>query len=432
MHDALARRPRHVNATADPTRASAPLRLEDGAGCALDVTANLALHWHRPPYAMALRVVRDAAEGTGPEILDEAVIGTRGSRAELLERIEAVGARLLRDAAAGVGRGMAVSLPPLPRRMAFGGILARLDRAAEVWRQRLTSEWWSVGSSSMPLADVVLGGRLAQVRWLQPELGKAYLADPFPWPGTGNLLCEEMPMAGGRGRIVALRPGAAGRLEVGSVVLEDAGHHSYPCAFRDGDVTYLLPEAPDRGQTTLYRLGANGQLAPVCHIAPGLRLADPTLFRHAGRYWIACTDLDIGEHDNLCLLHAERLTGPWQPHRCTPARIDIRGARPAGPVFRLGEGLFRPGQDCARTYGAAVVIHQIEELTPETYRETQVSVLRPDPRGPFPHGLHTFAVGEDRLWIDGKRFVLDLRSLMRKLAARLGRRRAVAAGNPAC
>jgi hypothetical protein len=176
-----------------------------------------------------------------------------------------------------------------------------------------------------------------------------------------------------------------------------------------------LPEATNRGATTLYRLVPDKDPTPVCAVAPGRRLADPTFFVCADRYWIACTDLDIGQHDNLCLLHADKPTGPWQPHRCTPVKFDVCGARPAGPLFRIGSQLFRPGQDCARTYGAALVVHRIDALSPELYRETVVARLRPDPEGPFPHGLHTLAADQERVWVDGKRFVFDLAGLQRKI-----------------
>jgi hypothetical protein len=269
--------------------------------------------------------------------------------------------------------------------------------------------------TATPLPNIVRTGATGPVQWLSPDRGRSYLADPFPWPGTNRLLCEEMPISGGKGRIVALAQDQDGSWRNPTVVLEDGEHHSYPCAVKEGEDTYFLPEAPNRGATTLYRLMPDEDPIPLCEVAPGRRLADPTLFRHAGRYWIACTDLDIGLHDNLCLLHADKPTGPWQPHRCTPVKIDICGARPAGPLFRLGPQLFRPGQDCARTYGAALVIHRVDALSPEQYRETAVTRLRPDPQGPFPHGLHTLAADQERVWLDGKRFVFDLAGLHRKI-----------------
>jgi hypothetical protein len=295
-----------------------------------------------------------------------------------------------------------------------------LDYLVATWQRRLLSEWWSVGIARTSLPAIVRDGRVGEVHWLRPGTGEAYHADPFPWPGTGQVLCEEMPMRGGVGTIVALEPQSDGSFKRGQVVLDTGRHHSYPCTFQDQTGTYVMPESTDRGTTILYRLEPKGTLTPVCSIAPGRSLADPTLFRHGDHFWIACTDLDVGTHDNLCMLYADRLEGPWQPHRCTPVKIDIAGARPAGPLFRMGDALYRPGQDCSRTYGGGIAIHRVETLTADDYRETLVTTLQPDRSGPFPDGLHTLAVDGDRVWVDGKRFVLDLPGALRKLRRRVG------------
>ena len=55
-----------------------------------------------------------------------------------------------------------------------------------------------------------------------------------------------------------------------------------------------------------------------------------------------------------------------------------RSARPAGPIFAHEGRLYRPAQDCSRTYGGAVVIHRIEALTPEIFREVAVARLDPE------------------------------------------------------
>ena len=255
------------------------------------------------------------------------------------------------------------------------------------------------------------------------QAGRTFLADPFPWPGTDMILCEEMPIVGGGvGRIVAVteRNGALSPPAV--VVLDEASHHSYPCTWRDGDIVYCVPEAAERGATRINRLADDGSLIPICDVAPHARLADPTLFRWNERYWLACTDLDLGMHDNLCLLHAASVTGPWQPHAQWPVKIDIRGARPAGMLLQADGRLFRPGQDCAATYGAAVALHEVVVLTETDFQETLISVLRPDPAGPFPHGLHTLVHDGERFWVDGKRFVLNFSLLREKLKGRAARR----------
>jgi hypothetical protein len=94
--------------------------------------------------------------------------------------------------------------------------------------------------------------------------------------------------------------------------------------------------------------------------------------------------------------------------------------------------LFRPGQDCARTYGAAVVIHRVEVLTPDAYRETVVTRIRPDPSSDFPDGLHTLAAGEGgQIWLDGKRFEFDFTSLCGKVLRRAARFAGMVQSKPA-
>ena len=411
LHATLVR----YHAQAEPPYPHELLRLEalDGSPLSNDQIARC---WHRPPYALPLRLVRYAPLSAVPEVLDFAVVGTRGKRSEFAARVECIVARLIEDAIIGVSRGQAgLSLDTEELRSPRRCLSGKVDHAIATWHTRLFSEWWSVGMTATPLTNIVRTGATGPVRWLSPDRGNSYLADPFPWPGTDRLLCEEMPFSGGNGRIVAIAPGQDGSWRNASVVLQSGDHHSYPCTFKDGEDTYFLPEATNRGATTLYRLVPDKDPTPVCAVAPGRRLADPTFFVCADRYWIAFTDLDIGQHDNLCLLHADKPTGPWQPHRCTPVKFDVCGARPAGPLFRIGSQLFRPGQDCARTYGAALVVHRIDALSPELYQETVVARLRPDPEGPFPHGLHTLAADQERVWLDGKQFVFDLAGLQRKI-----------------
>lgn len=394
------------------------LRIEEIDGTLLSID-RIDRRWHHPPYAFPLRLARYAPLSTEADVLDNAVIGTQGERREFIAHVERTAAKLVEDAIIGSSRGttgLSACLDEFDGSRRYRS--RRIDRALARLRMRLFSEWWSIGATTRPLADILRTGQVGPVRWLFPDRGAAYLADPFPWPGTNRLLCEEMPVHDGKGRIVALAPDGDGSWRNSDVILDQQEHHSYPCVVKYGEDTYFLPEAPLRGATTLYRLAPDQEPIPLCAVAPGRRLADPTLFRHEGRYWIACTDLDIGSHDNLCLLHALEPTGPWHPHRCTPAKIDICGARPAGPLFRLGSDLFRPGQDCALTYGASVVIHRVEALSPDHYRESVAARLRPDPRGPFPHGLHTLAADGDRVWIDGKRFTFDVAGLGRKIVRR--------------
>jgi hypothetical protein len=391
-------------------------RLETASGASLNQPGLLRLHWHRSPYAMTLRLVQYQPGSVVPEVLDEGTLGTRGPYATFAAATDRLAMRFVRDAALGRGRGPAGSVPAA----APGGLPGWLDAMRAKWHDRLMAEWWSVGSTTVALDRVLSGGGPGDITWYSTRVGDRYLADPFPWPGTDRILCEEMPLTNGVGRIVSV-VATDGTMAPPTVVLDDGRHHSYPCTFPDGETVYCVPESTQRGTTRIYRLDNDGKLFPICDAAPHSRLADPTLFRWNGRYWLACTDLDLGGHDNLCLLHAPDITGPWTPHARWPVKIDIRGARPAGMMLETNGRLFRPGQDCAATYGAAVAIHEILALNETDFHESLVTVLRPDRSGPFPDGLHTLVHDGERFWLDGKRFVFDWRLFGQKLLSRTSR-----------
>lgn len=399
-------------------------RLETGSGDSLDRAGMLRRYWHRRPYAVTVRLVQYQPGSVTPVVLDEGTIGTRGSRDAFMAAVDRLAMRFIRDAALSRSRGVSGAMPAVGPH----GPPGWLARARARWHDRLLTEWWSLGTVNMPITDLLGGKTLPSITWYHPQAGQRYLADPFPWPGTGLMLCEEMPVNGGVGRIVTVSETNGTLSPPVRVILDEANHHSYPCTFQDSDAVYCVPEATERGATRINRLEDNGQLVSICDVAPHARLADPTLFQWNGRFWLGCTDLDLGAHDNLCLLHASSLAGPWVPHARWPVKVDVRGARPAGMPLHMDNRLFRPGQDCAATYGAGVVLYEIVKLTENEFQETLVTVLRPDPAGPFPNGLHTLAHDGERFWVDGKRFVLNFGLLLHKLRKRALRRHGVVGG----
>jgi hypothetical protein len=86
---------------------------------------------------------------------------------------------------------------------------------------------------------------------------------------------------------------------------------------------------------------------------------------------------------------------------------DAASARPAGRPFTVGTRLYRPAQDCSATYGGAVHVMEIEALTPTDFRESIALRLEPDPRWPYPDGLHHLVVDARRVYFDAKRSHVD-------------------------
>ena len=100
---------------------------------------------------------------------------------------------------------------------------------------------------------------------------------------------------------------------------------------------------------------------------------------------------------------APALDGPWTPHPLNPLKMDLSSARPAGRPFTIEGRLYRPAMDCSQTYGGAVQIMELVDLTTTRFRERLSARIDPDPAGPYPDGLHHLVVDGDEVYIDAKR-----------------------------
>ncbi len=213
----------------------------------------------------------------------------------------------------------------------------------------------------------------ALTRWEVTDVPAGFVADPFLLhrDGTWYLFFEVWNEASGKGEIGLAVSAGGRRFRYQGIVLAEPFHLSYPQVFVWRRAVFLLPETLGAGAVRLYRATAfPGGFAPVADLVPG-ELADATLFRHAGRWWmLACSDPHT--HGTLELFGADRLTGSWQRHPESPLVAgDPRTARPAGRVVRWKGRPWRFAQDCGPVYGWRVRAFEVLELTRERYRERE-------------------------------------------------------------
>jgi hypothetical protein len=282
----------------------------------------------------------------------------------------------------------AVPVPPSPAATAAqaaaaaGRALAARTRAA--WSR---PEWFvAVRRRS---ADGAVAGPFQPL----PNPPGRYLADPFPFvhDGAAHLFVEDYDHARRRGVIAVCDELAGGGWSAPRPVLAAAHHLSYPFVFaHEGDV-YLLPEAGESGSVRLHRAVSFPDVwEPDRVLLDGLRAVDATLHMDDGRVWLFAHVVEgPGDAGALHLWSATSLDGPWAPHPRNPVAADPFGARPAGRLFCRDGVLIRPGQDCTRRYGEAVVWNRVDVLAPDDYAETAIGRLAPDWQ-PGLLGAHTF------------------------------------------
>lgn len=294
------------------------------------------------------------------------------------------------------------------------GVRLAYRKAVRVLRATVRHEHWGVGIVDAPIESFLKPHDLPAATWLPSPSSRHYVADPFGLPDGGSpvLLVEAFDYLRRRGHVAAISTSSAGPVDLQPVFPPD-GHMSYPYMFTwRGDV-YCTPESCAQRSVTLWRaVDFPHEWKRICTLVDDFPAADPSVVRHEGRWYLFCTDDDLGTDSNLHIYHAEELTGPWHPHVLNPVKTDARSARPAGTPFRVDDRLCRPAQNGSARYGGALVVNEVTALTPTTFDETVIARVGPDPNGPFPKGLHTLAAVGDKTVIDGKRETLVPQSLI--------------------
>ena len=393
----------------------------DGAGTPLFQPFHALQVCRVEPYVASLNLIESRDRGVTWQLVAEAAISSARSYSELLDILGRTAIRLLRMA---LCNGPAPRRPWVSRPFHPGPSQTLLDTrfsSALAWlRSRIGGELYGIAMLDRRPEELLEDQTCAVAQWLQISPAQGFIADPFFWPGRPDtLLCETYLHSTGLGELSVLSVDA-GRI-AGSEPLQIGlqCHLSYPSTWADGGRVLCLPEMAASRRQLLYELQPGVAPRPLCTVGEDIGMADPTLMKVNNLYWIAYTDTDIGTYDNLCLLYADRLEGPWFPHAGNPIKIDARSSRPGGTPFWVGDQLFRPAQDCSREYGGALVINRVQFCSVDRYHEEAVATLRPDPDGSFPDGLHTLSFSDGIAVIDGKRNSYHPAILANKLRRRL-------------
>lgn len=271
----------------------------------------------------------------------------------------------------------------------------------------------------------------AQVASLLSGAKGSYLADPCLMQRGSQtyLFCEEFRYRANRGVVVAIEIPRVAATQPQDAI--DEPHHlSYPHVFEHEGEAYCIAEAAGTRRVELYRAVTFPFRWERTHtLLRDFRAIDSTLLKFADKWWLFCTSGDgpkRGDHSHLHIFHADDLFGPWTPHVRNPVKIDVRSSRPAGRFFTHDGALYRPAQDCSRSYGGAIRINKIEKISETDFVERVAGTIRPPLNG-YGEGIHTISSAGGWCVVDAKRYVfrpaaiLDvLKLLVKSCAYRLG------------
>lgn len=380
--------------------------------------------------------------GRNPEILvsrdgsivarGSASLDAAGSLADafdhVIDRFGLLLARLLRlgpqEQAAGTAHDP-VAMPGAASLLRDGARRIASGAARGLFRLAFQPGHWRIGWRLVDdTDDVWTRGDLGGAPWTAlPSPPELFYADPFVFTHQGRqvLFLEAYDHGRGKGHLAAVECGPDGPCDAPAVtVLDEPWHLSYPQVFaHDGEV-WMVPESIGARRVMLYRAARYpDRWVHECDLLSDIQANDPTLLFHDGRWWMFAT-LGSGagsQSDVLAIFVAPALTGPWRPHRANPVLVSGDAARPAGAFVMRDGRLFRPVQDCALRYGAALGLAEVTRLDEDGFAQVVRHAIAPG--GAWPgRRLHT-------LNRDGRLEVIDgsARVARHRLLARLGGRR---------
>lgn len=184
------------------------------------------------------------------------------------------------------------------------------------------------------------------------------------------------------------------------IALKTSFHLSYPHIFRREDGIYMIPESYVGDEIGLYKaVEFPCRWHRVEAIKEHFCAVDTTIIPWENQKWLL-TQLQADDNTGCLLLMSEDGQKQWPISENDPT------TRPAGPVFRYGDALIRPAQDCSDGYGRALRFNEILEVGEGVFRERLIAEVRPEQINSDwkhrPEGIHTYGQSEKYEIIDLK------------------------------
>lgn len=257
------------------------------------------------------------------------------------------------------------------------------------YNRYLTFDFWHVGYINKSMYEVLNSEIVeSEINWLKLSSANCFYADPFVFEKEGKtiLTCEYLPYKGFKGQINAFSGKELNVPEPDFDIKEDY-HLSYPNTFQDNGTTYCLPEGYEADNLYIYEKRHKGWEKHL--IIKNIKCIDPELIFHDGNYYIFTTIKGCNHETKLFIYYSENILSGWREHLLNPVIFDVRSARGAGKIFKLGNDLFRPGQNYSIHKEGSITISKINKLSPFEYSEEIVSNIHPIKNSKYPDKIHT-------------------------------------------
>ena len=155
------------------------------------------------------------------------------------------------------------------------------------------------------------------------------------------------------------------------IVLDETFHLSYPYVFKFQNEYYMIPSSSDAPCLYLYKAEDFPTNWNIADTLLNGSYQDASILQYDDKWWLF-TETD-SKNGILHLYYADDLFGPWEKHPESPVvNGDKDRSRPGGRILIDNGQLLRFAQDDYPTYGNAIRVFEIVNLTTESYNEIEL------------------------------------------------------------
>ncbi|MGI8892675.1 MAG: glucosamine inositolphosphorylceramide transferase family protein [Bacteroidia bacterium] len=277
-------------------------------------------------------------------------------------------------------------------------------------------EQWNFGIVKQPVKDFIENGLKNELISYPLNTKKYFAADAFGFIQNEkiNICFEKYEYKQSKAEIHSTTFDCESKtFSESETIISSSYHLAYPYIIeQDGDI-YCLPENNIRANY-IFKLKGKNVWEKASIDFPENDLIDCTIFFHGDYYWLFCTRKTEGSNLKLFIYYSDNLKGPYLTHLLNPVKTDISSARPAGTPFIVNGELFRPSQDSSETYGGRIKINKVTSLSPDSFSEITIKIIEPFDKS-FNKGIHTFAVIDDYILLDSKKYIFSLDHFIKNL-----------------
>lgn len=227
--------------------------------------------------------------------------------------------------------------------------------------RELRHNLWNIGFYEDGLESLLTVKR-PNIHWAKKKITDRWFADPYILEVNDSeiiVLAEEYCYNIRRGRLARVVFDRHSYEEkYFSIILDLPTHLSFPFIYRKEGKVYIIPENSASGCSTIYEYDDETQKLTKLHHISEEPFTDSTIFRVNDKSWL-WTTMTPDPNGKTLSIYAFDDKNLRVLDKTDSVEFEFNTARNAGECFTINGHLYRPAQDCTKTYGHGVIIQEI-------------------------------------------------------------------------